>query len=307
MDVFFLIVTKVIFPIFLLIGTGVLLHRKFELDLNTLSKLSTYFLLPAVCFVNIYEGNLSWKLIGQLIVYLLCFTSLLILLGFVIGKLCRFDQKISASYRNSLVLINSGNFGLPISELLFHANPIGISIQVIISIYQNILTFTYGLFNSVSSERKGLRPLLEIMKLPIIYALILAILLRAFHIEIPDIIWDPVESVSNAFLAIALITLGAQVAHLKLNRLSLELLMSIVGRLILSPVISLLLILSLGIQGVAAQALLIASSFPTSRNSALLALEYNNNPEYAAQVVLLTTICSSITVAVVVYIAKIIF
>src|SRR5690606_36650336 len=118
--------------------------------------------------------------------------------------------------------------------------------------------------------RKGLQPLLEIMKLPIIYALILAILLRAFHIEIPDIIWDPVESVSNAFLAIALVTLGAQVAHLKLNRLSLELIMSIVGRLILSPVISLLLILLFGIQGVAVQALLIASSFPTSRNSALL-------------------------------------
>lgn len=66
MAVFFLIIKNVIFPIFLLIGVGALLHRKFVFDLNTLSKLNTYFLLPAVCFVNIYEGSISGKLIAQL-------------------------------------------------------------------------------------------------------------------------------------------------------------------------------------------------------------------------------------------------
>jgi predicted permease len=56
-----------------------------------------------------------------------------------------------------------------------------------------------------------------------------------------------------------------------------------------------------------AQALFIASSYPTSRNSALFALEYNNHPEYAAQSVLLSTLLSSITVAIAVYLSKILF
>jgi malate permease and related proteins len=71
--------------------------------------------------------------------------------------------------------------------------------------------------------------------------------------------------------------------------------------------VGLLVIFILGLTDITAQALFIASSFPSSRNSALLALEYDNYPEYASQAVLLTTIISSITVAVVVYLSKILF
>jgi hypothetical protein len=60
-------------------------------------------------------------------------------------------------------------------------------------------------------------------------------------------------------------------------------------RLIISPIIALLIILGLGLEGLTAQALLMASAFPTSRNSALLALEYKNQPEFAAQAVLVST------------------
>jgi predicted permease len=39
----------------------------------------------------------------------------------------------------------------------------------------------------------------------------------------------------------------------------------------------------------------------------MFALEYDNHPEYAAQTVLLSTLLSSFTVALVVYLAKIVF
>jgi predicted permease len=61
------------------------------------------------------------------------------------------------------------------------------------------------------------------------------------------------------------------------------------------------------LKGTIAQAFFIASSYPTSRNSALLALEYNNYPDYATQAVLVSTVFSSITVAIVVYLARVLF
>ncbi|MDR7075995.1 putative permease [Neobacillus niacini] len=307
MIILFRIVLEIIFPIFVLIGLGVILQRRVRLDLSTLSTLTVYLLLPAVCFVNIYESKMSSALITQTLLFLFLFNFLLILTSMFIAKVNRFDRTLGATFKNSMVLSNSGNYGLPVSELVFAANPAGMSIQIITSIFQNILTFTYGFFNSVSAQSSGLEILRKIMCLPVIYALLLAILFKWFHVEIPKFLWKPFENASNAFTAVALITLGAQVAYLKITRITRPIVWIVIGRLIISPIIGLLVIFILGLTGITAQALFIASSFPSSRNSALLALEYNNYPEYASQAVLLTTILSSLTVAVVVYLSKILF
>ncbi|MBY0147038.1 AEC family transporter [Neobacillus niacini] len=307
MSILYHILLDIIFPILVLIGAGALLQRVIRLDLSTLSTLTVYFLLPAVCFVNIYESKMSSKLISQTLVFLLLFNIFLILTSMFIAKVNRFDRKLTATFKNSMVLSNSGNYGLPVSELVFAANPAGMSIQIIVVIFQNLLTFTYGFFNSVSADSSGREILRKIIRLPVIYALLLAILLKWLHIEIPEFLWRPIENSSNAFLAVALVTLGAQVAFLRITRISRPIVWIVIGRLIISPIVGLLVIFILGLTEITAQALFIASSFPSSRNSALLALEYDNYPEYASQAVLLTTIISSITVAVVVYLSKILF
>lgn len=89
-----------------------------------------------------------------------------------------------------------------------------------------------------------------------------------------------------------------------LNRL---VLVSSIGRLVLGPAIALRLILMMGIDGVVAQSLFIASSFPTSRNSSTLAFEYDVNADLAAQTVLFSTILSSLTVTFVIYLSTILF
>ncbi|WP_231603440.1 AEC family transporter [Bacillus sp. FJAT-27231] len=305
--IFFQIVLRVIFPLFLMIGAGACLHRLLKLHLATLSAITINFLLPAVCFVNIYQSNLSGRLVGQTLLFLMLFNVLLILVSMLFAKANRFDSQLSATFKNSFVLSNSGNYGLPVSELVFVANPAGTAIQVIVSIFQNLLTFTYGVYNSISAQSSGKDLIQKMMRLPVIYALIFAIILRWTDTKVPDFIWQPIENASKAFSAIALITLGAQVAYLKITHISKPVVWAAIGRLVISPCIALLIIVLLGLSGTVAQALFIASSFPTSRNSALLALEHDNYPDIASQAVLLTTIFSSVTVATVIYLSKIFF
>ncbi|MBM6617080.1 AEC family transporter [Bacillus suaedaesalsae] len=307
MDVFFLILKNIMLPIFIAVGLGIVVQKKMQLDLRTLSKLNTYFLLPAVCFTNLYERDLSFQLFIQILGFLLLLTTVLIILSTFISKLFKFETKLSASYKNSTVLTNAGNFGIPMSELVFKHDPIGIAIAIIISAYQNIVTFTYGMFTSVSSERVKRKMIKELLTQPIIYSIGLAVLLKALPIRIPQPIWEPIQNISDAFLAIALLTLGAQLANLSFKGISKALYISIVSRLILSPAVAFLLLSVLQIKGVTAEALFIASAYPTSRNSAILALEYNNHPEFAAQAVLLTTMVSCITVTLVVYISSYLF
>lgn len=308
MNLFVQIVLQVILPVFTLIIVGALFHRKFQLDLNTLSKLNTYLLLPAVGFVNMFSSHFDGSVLFMIIGFLMLQNFVLMLIASGISKIAKFDHRLSATFKNSVVLNNSGNFGLPISQLVFANNPYGQSIQVVVMIFQNLITFTYGMMNSVTGQAKSrYHAIKEFFRNPIIYAFIIGLLLNIFGVKIPNFIWTPIENIVHAFLAIALITLGAQSAYLKLNRISLALVLSLVGRLILSPAIALLIIFALGMEGTTAQALFIASSFPSSRNSALFALEYGNYPEYAAQTVILSTIMSSVTVTLVVYLSRILF
>ncbi|KQL50537.1 transporter [Heyndrickxia shackletonii] len=307
MSVFLLIGLNVILPVFILIGAGVFLHRKFKFDMNTLSKLNTFFLMPAVSFVNIYQNNVGGKTLLHILGFLILQCVCLMSLSAIISKAAKFESSLASTFKNSIVLNNSGNFGLPVSQLVFQHSPLGASIQIVVMIFQNLLTYTYGLFNSVSVDHSGFKAIKQFLKNPVIYAFLLGLILHTCDIKIPGFLWTPIKNSSNAFLAIALITLGAQSAYIKLRRFSLPLILSLIGRLILSPSIALLIIFLLKLDGTTAQALFIASSFPTSRNSALFALEYDNHPEYAAQVVLMSTLFSMITVTTVVFLSTIIF
>ncbi|GGF93272.1 AEC family transporter [Paenibacillus abyssi] len=309
MPVILLIVVNVIVPVFILIGAGVLLHRKYHFDLNTLSKISTNFLMPAVGFVNIYQSNIEGRVLSGMIGFLVLQNVALMLISAAAARSLKLERGLAATFKNSIVLNNSGNFGLPVSQLVFHNNPLGLSIQVMATIFQTFVTATYGLLNSVlvKSTNQGAKILLELLKLPIIYALLLGIILQTLNVAIPTFLWKPIENVSHAFIAIALLTLGAQIAYLKITRPSLPLIVGTIGRLVVSPIVAFLIITMLQLEGTTAQALFIASSYPASRNTALFALEYNNHPDYAAQAVLITTILSCITVTSIVYISKILF
>ena len=204
--------------------------------------------------------------------------------------------------------MNAGNYGLPVSQLIFHANPLGLSIQIIVLVFQNMLTYTYGLYNLISATKNGWQIIKSFLQLPIIYAIILGGLLHGLQINIPDFIWVPVDQLANSLVSIALILLGAQLSQIQLRTiLSKMIIVSSIGRLLIGPAIALILIYIMGLDGVIAQSLFIASSFPGSRNSATLALENDVYPNLAAQTVLVTTILSSLTVTVVVYLASVLF
>lgn len=75
----------------------------------------------------------------------------------------------------------------------------------------------------------------------------------------------------------------------------------------MGPLLALAMIYLLNIDGIVAKSLFIASSFPTSRNTSTIAMEYQIEPELHAQIVLFSTLFSIITVTVVIYLSYILF
>ena len=304
---FVFIILDVILPILILMLIGAILQRKFQFDLKQLSTLITYCLMPAAVFVNIYDIRIEIDLLLQIIYYLMLYSLSLIIVSHLISKILKLEKGESAALKNSISLMNSGNYGLPVSQLIFSHNPVGVSIQIFIVIFQNLLTYSYGIYNLLSATKTIGGIIQSFLRLPVFHALVLGILFQYFTIQLPNSILLPLNQLANGFVAIALILLGAQLSNIKLNFFHRVITWALIGRLLMGPLVAFAMIYLLDIDGIVAQSLFIASSFPTSRNTSTIAMEYQIEPELHAQIVLFSTLFSIITVTVVIYLSYILF
>lgn len=304
---FVFIILDVILPILILMLIGAILQRKFQFNLKRLSTLITYCLMPAAVFVNIYDIRIEIDLLLQIIYYLMLYSLSLIIVSHFISKILKLENGESAALKNSISLMNSGNYGLPVSQLIFSQNPVGVSIQIFIVIFQNLLTYSYGIYNLLSATKTIGGIIQSFLRLPVFHALVLGILFQSFTIQLPNSILLPLNQLANGFVAIALILLGAQLSNIKLNFFHRVITWALIGRLLMGPLVALAMIYLLNIDGIIAQSLFIASSFPTSRNTSTIAMEYQIEPELHAQIVLFSTLFSIVTVTVVIYLSYILF
>lgn len=303
-----LIFFQIVAPILILLLIGAILQKKFRFNLKALSQLITFCFMPAAVFLNIYQTNIEMSVLAMIFVFIVLFIGSQMLLSGGLAKMLKLEKQESAVFKNSIVLINSGNYGIPVAQMVFATQPVGVAIQVILVIFQNLTTYTYGLYNLISATKSGLEILKDLLKMPIIYALLLGSLLNFFNIQLPKTLSIPLEHIADGFVAVALITLGAQLSQIEMRTMfNKTVYISCFTRLIIGPGVALALIYLLGIDGVVAKSLFIASSFPTSRNSSSLALEYDVDSSTAAQMVLFSTVISCLTVTFVIYLSTLLF
>jgi len=306
--IIFEILVTIILPMFVLIISGTILNYKFNLNLNTLSNILIYYFLPIVCFFNIYNTSFEKAVIINIILYVVLYNVCLIIMTILYGKRLNLTFEEYATFKNGAVLSNSANYGIPVSNLVFKTDPVGTSVQVIIAVIQNVLTYTWGFLNASSVNGKiSKEQIKKMLKIPIIYGLLLAIIMKLFNLPIPSVLEVPLHQIDDGFIAIALLTLGAQISFKGLKQLDKVVVNAVIIRVVLSQMLSFIIIYSLGITGLLAKALFLSSSFPSNRSAALIALEYNNVPDKAAAIVVYTTVLSPFTVAINIILGNVIF
>ena len=288
-------------------GLGFFMQKKFELHIPTLAKLNIYFLVPGFIFVKLYSTAFSASLFTKILFFFLLYVAVLYILSVIAAKWMGLDAKKKITFSNSVMFFNSGNYGVPVNDLVFKSDPFAMSIQVIVLTLQNIFLFSYGIFSLQSANIGKLKALLGYFKMPVLYAMLSGILLNVFQVPIPGFLWVPANYIADAMISLALLTLGAQVANIKFKSGLSSVYSSIALRLLIGPLIALGIIFIFQLEGIIAQALLIASAMPTSVNSAVIAQEYNNHPNFAAQIVLFSTLVSAFTVTLVIYLGRILF
>ncbi|KIL45144.1 AEC family transporter [Jeotgalibacillus soli] len=302
-----IIFINVILPILILIGFGSLLHSKFHLDLHTLAKLNIYYLVPGLILVRLYEAELDWNLFINVFTFFIILGVILYFVSNIISRMFRFSKSLRIAFSHSTLFYNSGNYGVPVNDLVFRQDPAAMAVQVLILTFQNLLVYSYGIITLQPMFKNKLKAFIPYFKMPVTYAMIAGITLNAFNLSFPQFLYIPGTYIADALIAMALLTLGAQVIQLNFTKNMLSVYLSITVRLMLSPLIAIVIISFLDVDSTTAQAMFIASAVPSSVNSAIIAQEYKNETSFAAQAVLASTIFSALTVTVVIYLSNIIF
>ncbi|MCY6372046.1 AEC family transporter [Clostridium ganghwense] len=318
MQIFLYILINNILPIFILIFLGYILDKKFELNIYTLSKLNFYIFVPIFAFIQLYSTKLPKEML-KVVIYAILLLLLNYIISTLVANLLKFDLPLKNAFKNSVMFYNSGNIGIPIITLVFSSAPfiisgktpylnLALTTQIVILVTQNIFTNTLGFFNASQGSMHWKDSIKSILGMPTIYAIPLAIILKNSPYNLSESpIWPALVYAKEGMISLALITLGVQLSKTKFNFKNSYAYISNVLRLIGGPIIAYILITLLNINGITAQALIISSSVPTAVNTALIAVERNNRPDFASQVVMTSTLFSSITLVFVVYISRILF
>ncbi len=299
------ILWKVIAPIFALIGLGYVVQKRVGFDLKTLTRLNFWVFVPAFLFVHIYESQLSGAQLGKIVLHFCVFFPILGVLTWTIATLFGFQDRLKRALTATVLFYNSGNYGIPVAQLAFPGVVLPLQVQAAMVMMQNVANFTLGLA-LIAGGRGGRKrdTLGEIFKLPMIYVLVAAWTMRFLQIPVPGPIETSLHWLERGLVPVAVVTLGAQMASLKAPPFSRALSVSLGMRLVFAPILGFATVWILGIRGELAQALVISTAFPTAVNAALLALEFDNEPEFAAAAVFYSTLLSSVTVSAVIFAAQ---
>lgn len=318
MSIFLHILGNNIAPIFMLIILGFIISKKFDLSVFTLSKLNFYIFIPGFIFYNLYTTNLSFNMIKILF---FCAVYLLVndLLSRIISKIRKYDVGKTNAFKNSIMFNNTGNIGVSLITLVFGSYPFviggktpylnqALTAQIMILVFMNITMNTIGFYNAGRAKMNIKDSMRQILTMPSIYAIPLALLLKYLQADVTTtFIWPTIEYIRGGLVPMALLTLGAQLSKTEFDFKDIDVNIAVFTRLILGPILALILIYIFGFYGVIAQTVLISYSVPTAVNTALIAFECDNNQSFASQEVMISTIFSAITLTSAIYVARVLF
>ena len=217
MAIFAYIVLKIILPIMILIAVGFLANKRLNLDSRTFAKIFIYIFVPAVFFSKIYYASVVLNDVWFILAYVMAIQLLMLAIALLCTRLFGYTRSRGVALGNSLMFFNSGNFGLPLADLVFKGLPNAMTIQVLIMLIQNVTGNTFGVFRASSANSTRRQSLRNMLELPTLYVLAVVLVVKLFNLEVPEQILVPLKYISDGFIGFALIALGVQLAEITLD------------------------------------------------------------------------------------------
>lgn len=298
-----IITVKQVLELFVLIISGIFLYKKNiirEDGKKLLSDILIKFIVPCM-IINSYMGKFNDEVldnIGKSFIY----SIILCVIGIVISLAVSFvvSDEHKGIFRFACSFSNAAYMGFPLIRALFGEEGI-LYASSYVTVF-NILLWSVGYV--FFADKMPIKKLLKnLITCPPIIAVVVGLIIYLFKIPVTNIIADPISSVGAMTTPISMIVTGVAMGEAGIVRLIKQkhLLYGLFIRLILIPMVSLLVFYIFNISGIVATVTLVLEACPCAAITTMFAIQYGHDQKYAAALVVISTICSIVTLPLYVY------
>lgn len=280
-------------------GKAVVSHAK------SLSAILIYILGPCMIINSFLGLEYSWENIIQIGIYFI--VSLLVQVIFFGALYVVFSRKYNDSKYRILtvgaVLGNVGFLGMPVVASVFPGVPIVLVYSSINVMSMNLIVFTIGTF-MITNDKKYISVKNAILN-PTTIAIIISLPLFIFGIHFPETIESGIGLLGKMVTPICMLILGMRLSEAKLKAIFTRpfVYATCLLKLVVFPIVAFLLVHWIPwINDACKTTVVVLAMTPAGAIIQSLSELYECEQEFAANVVLLTTIISVVTIPLMAYI-----
>lgn len=303
-----LLTINIVLPVFLVMVTGYIC-RQIKLvsaeNVKTMNRLVFRVFLPVSLGKSLMNmksglgGHFS-MMVFCMAGILCCFAAAMILIPRLIGDNSRRSVWIQSTFRT-----NTAIMGIPLAESLFPQGDGGASAMMIMAtvpLFNALAVLTFEVFRGGKPNFKKI--LWGILKNPLIWGCAIGFIIGRLPFALPQFALSTIDKLAGMASPLALFSLGATIDLKKLGGNMRPLACAVGARLILIPAILLEIAYLAGFRGPEFAALMLAFATPCAVSSYTMASEMGGDEELAAQIVMMTTVLSSLSVFLMIFIFK---
>lgn len=280
-------------PILIVAAIGLLLHRILPIDVRTLSRLALYVCIPALVFQLLYRTDVTPLQLLRIVAFAAAMVAIMAVLAFLVGKALRLEPLTLSGLVLATAFMNSGNYGLSLNRLAFGED--GLALASLFFVTTSLLNNSLGIFIARAGRETLAHSLAGLVRVPAVYAILLAVALRALRWDLPLTLSRPVEILASAAIPLMLLQLGMQLSRSAGPARRAPLVAAVVLRLIVPAALAWILAPLFGLADVARQVAIVEASMPTALLSSIIATEFDTEADFVGSAVLVTTILSPLT------------
>jgi len=273
--------------IFILMGYIAKKIYKEQIDEKTLILISIYFLQPMLTFWGLTRAPIDFNLIYTPFLYFIIITISLVILV-VSGNYLFKDKKENSIFIATSLIGNTGNLGIPLGIALFGES--SVPYTSIINIANIFFIYTVGIYFFARSSYSFKDSLLQMVKIPIIWFAILALIYNYLQLPINKEFDKIVQMGAYATIVLQLIIFGTYLAKTSIKNINYKLSLSTsFAKLIFVPIIGVIVLSLSTLPDQYASILMVSLLVPLAVNNVNIAALYDCKPYDVTSVVLVST------------------
>ncbi len=291
------VLLNVVLPVFLVAGVAALAQTRLRLDVQTISRATFYLFAPALVFDGLISSNVTAAQFGHIAAVLLLVTLVLWGLGTIASRLLRLQGPTQAAFLAAILLMNAGNYGLPVN--LFAFGEAGLARASVYFTMSALLSSSLGVYLTARGHATTRIALRRMAGVPLAYAALLGLAFNLVGVTVPEPLQKAIHLLGQASVPSMLVVLGVKLTGTFQNRgrrFNLPALGSVaLLRLVVAPALAWAAAWLLGLHGLDLQVSVVESAMPTAVITTILSTEFESDPPFAAMCVLVTTLGSLVT------------